>query len=258
MTETFHLLPRLEPRRAAELRRGLLQRADACAFDPGTLYQELSGARVFPATGGRRITENELLGFRQSCLDELEALPSDLDRGAAFDLAMGRRLHALGSGSRGELGVAAVWDFLTLVLLPDLALHRLRTTSLDVRDDSSTRRRLTGGDRRHVLQRLWKRRVVFGDEIVEARDLTEDDYVALLERRLTLERGAVARQAARTIVGSGLTGGARREYTRILMRRLVQLSGIVHLSETDAGHLADVFEHLHRQTVEAMQASRSR
>lgn len=250
------LLPRLDARVASRLRSHLVRGEVGVKFDPTAMERALGDARAFPATGGARISEAELLDLRAGCVAASEsACESESAFGAAFDLFVGRELFTRTAGRRGEAGVPGVWDFLTLILLPDLARSRITAGAAGLKDTAESRKRVTGGDRRHVFQRLWRRWAVFGSELVEGRQLTEDDYVAMLERRLTLERPAVARRAARTIIASELYGGARREYTRKLMRNLVQMSGLVHIGEDDPSHLDAVFRQLDDDTRGVLQVT---
>lgn len=246
MMTTFKLLPRLETGEANKLRREILQSTTQPKFSRTLLEASMESPKAFPATGGTRTSESELIDFRQSCIQELEQARREIsDFNMAFDLALGRRIHILGKSAEGELGVAQVWDFLTLVILPDLAFQRINSTSSGLNKNEGPRSRLTGGDRRHLFQRLWKRRTVFGAEITEGLDLTEDDYGSMLERRLTLEHRILARKVATAIIQSGYRGTARRDYTRLLMRTLVQMSGIVQFNDNDTTHLDASIERAH-------------
>lgn len=235
----FHLYPRLSPDLSDSIRLEVIRNENVCEFIPNRFEEALSAADSFPATGGRRTTENDLMELRQECLDavDFEGNSSTLTT-SRFDLQLGRTLYKKSQGSTGEFGNARVWDFLTLVLLPDVASARFPGT------ESNLAARFTGGNRRHVLQRLWRRWKVFGEDFVENGRLTEDDYGALLERRMTSERPAVAVRAAQAILGSKRTGSSRREYTRVLMRQLVQISGIVEIGDDDPEHLDALLRHV--------------
>lgn len=242
--DTSRTLPRLEPKDANRIRDGLISNWRSVAFDQSLFEDCLLNPKAFPATGNVRIQENELLNFRENCIaavSELKAVNASIN--SAFDIEIGRQIEKLGKISGSELGISAVWDFLTLVLLPDLAIQRFTLSDDEETDKRSVRSRLSGGDRRHVLQRLWKRRVVFGAQIVDLRILTEDDYGSLLERRLTLEHHNLARKVAMKILNSGFRGSDRRDYARSLMRALMQMSGVVQFSDADLDHLDDAIEH---------------
>lgn len=242
--DTSRTLPRLDFRDANRIRDGLLSKRRSSAFDQSLFEECLLNPKAFPATGAVRIQESELLNFRESCIVAVDKVKeSNADFNSAFDIVVGREIENLGKVAGSELGISAVWDFLTLVLLPDLAIQRFTLSKDDESDKRSVRSRLSGGDRRHVLQRLWKRRVVFGAQIVDFQMLTEDDYGSLLERRLTHERHKLARKVSMKIINSGFQGSARRDYTRSLMRALVQMSGVVQFSDDDLDHLDDAIEH---------------
>lgn len=208
------LFPRLSAEDAGRIRTKL-RKATAPFFDRAEFDEALESSNAFPATGGRRVRHDELLKLRDDCCAARTLTTS------SFDLEVGRALYEASRGSIGEFGNPGVWDFLTLVLLPDIANQRFGTSSAA---------RVTGGHRRHVFQRLWRRWNVFGSEIVESGFLTEDDYQALLERTLTSQDRLLARCAVNAIRSSGRSGQARREFTRVFMRQLVQLSGLVELS----------------------------
>lgn len=247
------LLPRLDTLDAKRLRDHLLNGTEGGTFSPDDLEQMLTRPRAYPASGGIRATGQDMLEIRRACLAAVDHHSDPDDFNATFDLAVGRELARVGDSCRGEMGVAQVWDFLTLVVLPDLVARRIAGSDATIHDNPGTRRRITGGDRRHALQRLWKRWAVFDPEIIENRQLTEDDYVGLLERRVTLERRKIARRAAGKIIRSGYYGSDRREYTRLFMRRLVQMAAFVHLDDEAHSHLDAVFEQVHKETTEALE-----
>lgn len=239
------LYPRLPSDHASALKRKLLQDPRHATFDPALLDEVINDSGAFPPTGGRRMTMGDLLTLREDCQ---QSLPSETNQwsSSAFDLQMGRTLYETSTGSPGEFGNAKVWDFLTLVLLPDLALTRFP------KEARGATARLTGGNRRHVFQRLWRRWQVFGPAIVESNLLTEDDYVAILERSLTSQKKEVARRTVTAIRLSGRTGSARREYTRMFTRQLIQASGIVDISSDDPAHLDGLFKRLGATTNEIL------
>lgn len=250
---SYTLYPRLSAKHAASMRAVILGSNGVPSFNRDALEQHYFGADAFPATGGERVTESALIELRESLLQSLKGGTATLPESFSdFDLIVGRSVHSWGRDARGEFGHPEVWDFITLVLLPDLAWIRVLATNPSSTNSSGVARRLRGGDRRHVFQRLWKRWTVFGPEIIESRLLTEDDFVATLERRLTLERPIVARQVATYIKRSGYRGSTRREYARVLMRNLIQISGVVHIGDDDPHHLDTVFEHLDLETTKVI------
>lgn len=243
MTE-YILQPRLDSSRATMERDKIAENPATARFDESVFREHLNAPRVFPSTGGRPVTDSELMSLRQNCLNVLESVGEGgrKDSGVEMDLALGKLIYDFSLGSRGEFGNRAVWDFFALVLLPDVAARRIGETS----SPQAVRARLTGGNRRHVLQRLWRRWAIFGPELVQARALTEDDYVALLERRLTSERPLLARAVAMSIGASGFSGSVRRDYTRLFMRRILQSSGIVAVVDAETPHIEALIRHIDR------------
>lgn len=235
----YRLYPRLSPELADPIRAELIRSDAPAQFNRGRFEEALSSADAFPATGGRRMAADELMEMRQGCVeavadtDESNSLTTSM-----FDLRLGRALFQQSADSAGEFGNSKVWDFITLVLLPDIATERFSGMSSDIAA------RFTGGHRRHVFQRLWRRWNVLGEDFVLKGALTEDDYQALLERRMTSERKAVALKAAQAIVGSKRKGSRRREYTRVFARQLFQVSGIVDIGEDDEANLDALIEHV--------------
>lgn len=255
MAQITHF-PRLDSGRADEARRRFVRRdIEVIEFDEVALDEALQDSRAFPPTGGARITSSGLLHLRQRLMTA--SAPTGTGASpelyASFDLVIGRELDHAGRDTHGDFGDPRVWDFLTLVLVPDLAARRLGTMVAPQNENTSVLKRLTGGDRRHVFQKLWKRWRVFGAEIVESGRLTEDDYVATLERRITLERGQLARCVANAIIGSGYAGSSRRLYTRVFMRNLQQVSGLVQIPDDDANYVRAIVDNVHEQTVRALE-----
>lgn len=238
------LLPRLDSREASKLRTVYL--TSERSFSQKVLEDMMQHRSVFPATGGLRITLEQLLKFRDQCITSVKDAEKTTNFESTFDINIGTQLGNFGQSNRSDMGVAGVWDFMTLVLLPDLVAKRLGNVPSD---SSGLRSRITGGDRRHQLQRLWKRRMVLGNALVDARLLTEDDYVQLLERNITLERGELTRRVAHLITSLEISGEKRREYARTMMKSLLQMSGLVHFDEAESRHLDASVEELHRWTL---------
>lgn len=232
------LLPRLDDESSTRLRgRAEIDRG-SLVFDESVFDQVWREHVDFPSTGGTVVDPKKLLALRADMIQASRCAGQD---NAVFDLLVGEVLWRSGLNIRGEFGSPMVWDFITLVLVPDLAKRRFEYSG-----SAAFRSRLTGGNRRHVFQRLWQRWMVLGPGIIKSGRLTEDDYVALLERRLTSERSEVAKSAARAMLNhpSRRTGQERREYNRLFMRKLLMASGIVVIDGSDAESLDAVIEHV--------------
>lgn len=85
-----------------------------------------------------------------------------------------------------------VWNFLTLILLPDLAKWRYPNPSKDPRYDRWL------GEERNVFRKLWWRQVVLGSEINS--ELGEDEAVAIMERPNLAGHPPLARAMAKAIL----------------------------------------------------------
>lgn len=248
------LYPRIDADAVHQIRTDFVQSFESGIEFRDTLLDDgLNSPRAFPPTGGARMSEADLRELRQLCIDSVNhaSADSELPMTASFDLAIGKVLYQAGERSIGEFGDPHVWDFLTLILLPDLAARRLSMGSASAAKGHSFQKRITGGDRRHVFQRLWKRWLIFGPEVVRAGELTEDDYGVTIERLIT-NRPRLARAVAGAIVGSGYSGSDRREYSRIFMRRLQQTSGLVQIPDDDEDYLKVVIDEVHRQVVDTL------
>jgi hypothetical protein len=121
---------------------------------------ELSGqhalrhpSAVFAASGGRRVTADELQSLRDGVLEVAAraGFPGEgrrQDR-ATFDLEIAQLLHQRCGLVAGEAAVRPIWAFIALVLLPDVSYWRYPRPPGD---------RVLGTDiTRHVWGRLWWR-----------------------------------------------------------------------------------------------------
>jgi hypothetical protein len=110
-------------------------------------------AAVFAATGGRRVTVEELQRLRDDILD-VAARGGFPDEGRrqdrmTFDLEIAQLLHQRCGLVAAEAAVRPMWAFLALVLLPDVSYWRYPRPPGD---------RVLGTDiTRHVWGRLWWR-----------------------------------------------------------------------------------------------------
>ncbi|VEW10775.1 Uncharacterised protein [Brevibacterium casei] len=252
------LYPRVETKEAHRIRRKFVENFDSgIEFNDADFDSVLNGPRAFPPTGGVRIGEAQLRDLRQACIESLDQNTSGSGQSitSSFDITIGKVLFQAGKDSVGEFGDPYVWDFLTLILLPDLAARRMSMGSASTVRERSFQERVTGGARRHVFQRLWKRWLIFGPEIVEGGKLTEDDYGVTIERLIT-NRPRLARAVAEAIIGSKYLGSERRDYSRNFMVKLQLVSGLVQIPEDDEEYLRDVIDAIHQQTVESIERSR--
>ena len=160
------------------------------------------------ATGGRVADDERIAEVR---LGVFEAVKSWRDRGqvtrqeaAAFDLALGRTLHKTLEIVPADAAHDETWSFLTVVVLPDIAVLRFP----DMHED-----RLLGTPR-NVLRRVWLREEVMGDlQRGAERPLGEDELVGLFERTsLARNRRLLRRLAVAVLEYEGSV--ARSEWAR--------------------------------------------
>lgn len=143
------------------------------------------------ATGGTPVDEGHLQGVREAVKEELASLGRRAST-ASIDLVVGRVLHEKLGINRADAGSNEVWSFITLVLLPDVALKRF---------PHPTRDRLVGAGPRSALRRVWHRQDVLGDLLTEGPSrLSEDELVGLTERTSMVRNRPLARSIARQVI----------------------------------------------------------
>lgn len=149
--EVSVLYPRLLDRVAGGLFEGFADVRDGSTLAPRATTKH-PGA-VFAATGGRRVTTDELTQLRSSVLDLARTSgyprPAGPSARGDFDTAVARLLHESMGVVAAEASVRAMWAFLSLVLFPDVTYWRFPTPPRD--------RVLATDITRHVFGRLWWR-----------------------------------------------------------------------------------------------------
>lgn len=244
----YTLMPRLSPTAARQQRIFLWESDGVMEFDRGVVEDAVAAPDAFPSTGGAPATVDELLRLREALLEEVSVAPQSSM--ADFDLALGRALFTMSSGQRAEFAHPQVWDFLALALLPDLATRRIRS-SQTAPSRKSFQDRLIGGNRRHVMERLWKRWVLFGPEIVESRRPSEDLYAAILERPSLWRNPAVARIVMEKFLAEGTARGEKTgEGYRQFIMPIRAATGFADLTTSDVDCLRSVVDHQYQEASE--------
>lgn len=154
--------------------------------------KSLEGVRYAP-TGGQRVPEEVVSELRRRLVEVAEARGYPDRRSntgqRSFDLEAARVLVDLPL-IRGEALRDEVWQYFTCLLAPDLVVWRHGKTKDGEVEGPTSQARFLGGTR-NALQRLWWRGIIFRDRTAEdelwllnsgRRGLTEDNFVALLER----------------------------------------------------------------------------
>jgi uncharacterized protein DUF6339 len=152
-----------------------------------------------------------------------------------FDHEVGRRLHRDMNIVPADAAADGVWSFMSLVVLPDVAMWRFPEFNLE---------RLLGGPR-NVLRRLWWRAFVLGDGPHDApAQLGEDQLVQVMERP-TLGGNP---RIARAFCSSYLSHQASRPdvspmfWMRDAAKRLIRLTAFVALDALDDNRLDELMD----------------
>ncbi len=207
------------PRLPIEVARQLLDEvraASALGINDVSKLASTSHPRAAPvATGGRPVATTDLLAVRTHVLTSVGAWveKGEVPRGQqpAFDARLGRALHESLRILPADAAHGGTWSFLTLVLLPDVAVTRF--TGLPDDRGLGTKRE------RNVLSRAWNRWDVLGEVLTAGSPpLGEDELVGLLERTAVARNRTLVHELAKAVID--YTGDtARSEYARELYKR---------------------------------------
>jgi hypothetical protein len=170
------------------------------------------------ATGGRVADADQIAKVRETVVG---AVSGWRERGsvsrleiAAFDLTIGSALHDALQIIPGDAAHDEVWNFLTLVVLPDVAVLRFP----DMHPDRMF------GTNRNALRRAWLRRDVLGDLTDRyRRPLGEDEMVGLFERSAMARNRPLIRALGSAVME--YEGPARSEWARELYKRVRYSTG---------------------------------
>ncbi|MEU1512264.1 DUF6339 family protein [Streptomyces sp. NPDC005811] len=214
----------------------------------GTIVANNSPRAVYSATGGRRITREELDQLRdailRAALGQGFPIPPSIAQGSNFDRETARILYRQCRMVPGEASQRQVWAFLALVLLPDVCAWRWPADS----NRGYTADRFKGTDlTRHACARLWTRAQVLHDPMADDPHhllyvLGENDIDQIMARRSAL---AASPALVRAIVRAHQEDQTDRsvpsqQVLRQSLMRLLRLTAFLDLdsaSEADLGHL---------------------
>jgi len=173
----------------------------------------------FAATGGTRTSSDRLEGFAQTVREVATRFgypdrSGDADR-IAFDRDAAELLYPDMDITTFEAANPGIWNFMAVVLLPDVTLWRFGRTNSE--------RWIASDLTRHMFARLWWQGLTFatkrGDDLDFAllRQLSESDLNQIMERRGLAGNPRLAQALARAVVKAE---GARREIIREITPRL--------------------------------------
>ncbi|MGW2828252.1 DUF6339 family protein [Streptomyces sp. NPDC001286] len=239
------LYPRLLP---SETERRFLMLHETPPAQHGTIVANHSARAVYAATGGRRITREELDELRTGILRVAVGLgfpsPPATAQAGEFDRETARVLYKQCGMVPGEASQRQVWAFLSLVLLPDVCAWRWPADP----SRGYTADRFKGTDlTRHAFARLWTRAHVLHDSLAEdpfhlLDVLGENDIDQIMARRSAL---AASPSLVRAIVRAhqedhaDKSASSQQVFRQSLMR-LLRLTAFLDLdsaSEAELGHL---------------------
>ena len=204
---------RLEMERLLKLDAGAL-RVTASTSHPDAAPVAVGGPVVAEATILSVQTQIRGLADRLGFPAELSQVTvSEFDRPATRILHDGMRIIPADAASED------VWSFLTLIVLPDVAVWRF---------PGRAEARLLGRPR-NVFRKLWWRGETVGAEFIDVPGgLGEDELVNIMERPSLSANPTVARSLARAIHKQGLkTEIARSKLMRDVSKRVLRLQSVV-------------------------------
>jgi hypothetical protein len=191
-----------------------------------------SGRAVFAATGGTRVTRDELklLAVELEKLALAHNYPDAPDRND-FDRSVGRYLHEHSGMTPGEASQRQVWAFLALVLVPHVCAWRF-----PMREGVYVADRFKGTDlTRHTLARLWTRAHVLhdpfaADPYAHLAELGEADLDQIMARRRAVaSTPALVRAIVRAHTEDGNGDVPARAVLRDSLQRLLRLTAFLDL-----------------------------
>lgn len=212
------------------------------------LAEAYSGRAFYSATASRRVHQSHIDQIR----NEIHRLAGECGFPAAkappgFDAALPSLLGGLLQLAPSEAGRVEVWNYLTLVVMPDIALWRWPSESMD-----PSYERLIGKPR-NVFRRHWWRWYLLGADIT-AR-LTEDELVQIVERATSLGGDprvakALARQhlhhldTRRLVVEGRERAFVREALMRDAAKRVLRIGRVVALSALPDNDLDQLMEEM--------------
>ncbi|TYQ14268.1 UNVERIFIED_ORG: hypothetical protein L601_000100000050 [Gordonia westfalica J30] len=196
---------------------------------------------TYAATGGTRVSETRVSELAESVRATAveygfpePAGPADLVR---FDRAAAEAIHSSMSINAVEAGVRGIWNFLTIVAMPDVTRWRFPGDNIE--------RWIATDLTRHMFSRLWWQARTFAVETPSwaldyslLRGLTESDLNQITERRSVAGITPLARSIARVSSQDALSS-SRRKVLRDSTPRLRRLMSFIDFSVLDDTQLDD-------------------
>lgn len=206
---------------------------------------------VFAATGGRRVTDEELLDLRDEIVRAAQyaGFPEEGRRGdkSEFDLTVAELLHERSGLVAAEAAIRAVWTFFALVLLPGVSCWRYPGMPVD---------RVLGTDiTRHVWGRLWWRAHLLAlpgtvDRYRLLGAFGEAAFDQIFARRRSIGGSpTLVRALATTWPRQNLSGVNERKVLQDVLKRLLRLGAVVDFESLDEDELARQVDEVMRESI---------
>lgn len=207
-------------------------------------------AQEWYPTARRRAEEDELRALaaavRQTAFDF--GFPARLSRSrvTAFDQALIPQLDLNLTPVPSDAAEEGMWNFITLVLLPDVAAWRFPNAAADPRYE-----RWIGKLDRNVFARLWWRLYVLGPEA--AAGIGEDESHSIMERNFKGDRRvakAIAEKHLRVVKGP--LSMDRSAVLRDVMKRLLRLSYFMSIDLLSDSQLEELLDEVYRDSLRCL------
>jgi len=222
------------PRLPASSARQLL--TEMSTTDPVTLRATatVTHPEAAPVAVGGTPVPVELVKSTQRCIRELAdglGFPRELPRPAvaSFDQPATRLLHDSMQIIPADAASEEVWNFVSLVLLPEVAVWRFPARADD---------RILGRPR-NVFRRLWWRAETVGSDLIDVPGgLGEDELVNIMERPTLAASPRTARMLARILFERGTqVPVGRSELMRDIAKRVLRRQAVLALDALDDDQL---------------------
>lgn len=166
---------------------------------------------------------------------------------STFDVKVGNFLVKSLAISPADAGMEETWNFLTLVLLPDVAAWRFQNTNKNPEYDRWL------GRPRNVFRKAWWRAYCLGPDLNAT--LGEDEGVNIMERPTFGLNPTLARAIARAHNEFSRDYKlARSELLRLVMVQLGKLSSIINLDSLPEGEIIKLVDTTYRATADKFEA----
>lgn len=252
-SESFLSHKRLDTDDAMSLAAEMIGRSPAGCVDlvafnhpkayPPPISRPIAGEEYLRALRDVVIQDSEAFGFPQRS----QAKSSQFSK---FDAQLGNRLRQHLRITPHEAGLEEVWNFLTLVVLPDIAAWRFPNENANPTYDRWL------GRPRNVLRKAWWRAYSLGPTL--NLKIGEDEGVAVMERPTFGSNPTLAR----VIVDVHTQKSAQFSFpkTDVLRAVMVQLRRLVTLVDMDClaeSELRELITDVYDQTLESWELSKT-